>query len=99
MKNRIDDSFQGNVANEVETEQIVSEALTTPFYYPARRDPGHQQNKRRPSPNYTSYVQVRNPCLWFHETDFCARNQYRGSIPIYWTQETNSMSPKPPIES
>lgn len=25
--------------------------------------------------------------------------QYRGSIPIYWTQETTSMSPKPPIES
>ena len=46
---------QGNVANEVETEQIVSEALTTPFYYPASRESGDQ---RRPSPNYTSYVQV-----------------------------------------
>ncbi|KIK09521.1 hypothetical protein K443DRAFT_82832 [Laccaria amethystina LaAM-08-1] len=68
---------EGNVANEVETEQIVSEALTTPFYYPASRESGDQ---RRPSPNYTSYV------------------QYRGSIPVYWTQETNSMSPKPPIE-
>ncbi|KAG6916548.1 hypothetical protein DXG01_006431 [Tephrocybe rancida] len=64
---------EGNVANEVETEQIVAEALTTPFYYPA-------QAGRRPSPNYTSYV------------------QYRGSIPIYWAQETTSMSPKPPIE-
>lgn len=63
---------EGNVANEVETEQIVSEALTTPFYFPS---------PRRPSPNYTSYV------------------QYRGSIPIYWTQDPNSMSPKPPIES
>ncbi|KAJ7184359.1 SacI homology domain-containing protein [Mycena filopes] len=69
---------EGNVANEVETEQIVSEALTTPFYYPSRRDP--EQQDRRPSPNYTSYV------------------QYRGSIPIYWTQEPNSMSPRPPIE-
>lgn len=50
--------FQGNVANEVETEQVVNEALMTPFYYPARRDAldGHQ--KRRPSPNYTSFVQV-----------------------------------------
>ncbi|KAK7470217.1 phosphatidylinositol-3,5-bisphosphate 5-phosphatase [Stygiomarasmius scandens] len=65
---------EGNVANEVETEQIVSEALTTPFYYPKA------ELRRRPSPNYTSYV------------------QYRGSIPIYWTQETNSMTPKPPIE-
>ncbi|KAF9006928.1 SacI homology domain-containing protein [Cyathus striatus] len=69
---------EGNVANEVETEQIVSEALTTPFYYPARRIYSVSQG-RRPSPNYTSYV------------------QYRGSIPVYWTQET-SMSPRPPIE-
>ncbi|TFK37658.1 SacI homology domain-containing protein [Crucibulum laeve] len=71
---------EGNVANEVETEQIVSEALTTPFYYPARRDTSGHPQDRRPNPNYTSYV------------------QYRGSIPIYWTQETTSMSPKPPIE-
>ncbi|KIY73266.1 hypothetical protein CYLTODRAFT_342711 [Cylindrobasidium torrendii FP15055 ss-10] len=62
---------QGNVANEVETEQIVSEALTTPFYCPS---------PTRPSPHYTSYV------------------QYRGSIPIYWTQEPSSMTPKPMIE-
>ncbi|KAG8221522.1 hypothetical protein J3R82DRAFT_1740 [Butyriboletus roseoflavus] len=66
---------QGNVANEVETEQIVSEALTTPFYSPTEQ--GHS---RRPSPRYTSYV------------------QYRGSIPIYWTQDTTTMSPRPPIE-
>ncbi|KAH9477025.1 Polyphosphoinositide phosphatase [Psilocybe cubensis] len=70
---------EGNVANEVETEQIVCEALTTPFYYPDRGK-GDAHRHRRPSPNYTSYV------------------QYRGSIPIYWTQETTSMSPKPPIE-
>ncbi|KAJ2913114.1 hypothetical protein MD484_g7305, partial [Candolleomyces efflorescens] len=70
---------EGNVANEVETEQIVSEALTTPFYYPCRGTAGNRQ-ERRPSPNYTSYV------------------QYRGSIPVYWTQETNAMVPKPPIE-
>ncbi|OBZ74532.1 Polyphosphoinositide phosphatase [Grifola frondosa] len=71
---------EGNVANEVETEQIVSETLTTPFYYPAPRVSSNDAQGRRPSPNFTSYV------------------QYRGSIPIYWTQETNSMSPKPPIE-
>lgn len=73
------------MANEVETEQIVSEALTTPFYYPSPGACGSseskQQNRRRPSPNYTSYV------------------QYRGSIPVLWVQETNSMTPKPPIES
>ena len=46
---------QGNVANEVETEQIVSEALTTPFHFPAKRQ---VDSGRRPSPKYTSYVQV-----------------------------------------
>ena len=51
--------LQGNVANEVETEQIVTEALTTPFYYPARRDSLQGHQRRRPSPNYTSFVQVR----------------------------------------
>ncbi|KAG9310994.1 polyphosphoinositide phosphatase [Chiua virens] len=66
---------EGNVANEVETEQIVSEALTTPFYFPFERG-----RSRGPSPRYTSYV------------------QYRGSIPIYWTQDTTTMSPRPPIE-
>lgn len=25
--------------------------------------------------------------------------QYRGSIPIYWTQDNTTMSPRPPIES
>ncbi|KZV63559.1 hypothetical protein PENSPDRAFT_589722 [Peniophora sp. CONT] len=67
---------EGNVANEVETEQIVSEALTTPFSYPGQ----HVSSERRPNPRYTSYV------------------QYRGSIPIYWAQELNSMTPRPPIE-
>uniref|UniRef100_A0A0W0FVL4 Putative polyphosphoinositide phosphatase n=1 Tax=Moniliophthora roreri TaxID=221103 RepID=A0A0W0FVL4_MONRR len=66
---------EGNVANEVETEQIVSEALTTPFYYPASGEGG-----RGPNPHFTSYV------------------QYRGSIPVYWTQETTGMTPRPPIE-
>lgn len=50
-------SAQGNVANEVETEQIVCEALTTPFYYPDCGEVEEHRN-RRPSPNYTSYVQV-----------------------------------------
>ncbi|KAI0030726.1 SacI homology domain-containing protein [Vararia minispora EC-137] len=67
---------EGNVANEVETEQIVSEALTTPFSYPGR----YSSLERRPNPRYTSYV------------------QYRGSIPVYWTQELNNMTPRPPIE-
>jgi hypothetical protein len=51
-------SPQGNVANEVEIEQIVSEALTTPFYYPQQRY-SDDEGPRRPNPRYTSYVQVR----------------------------------------
>ena len=50
-----DIGYQGNVANEVETEQIVSEALTTPFHFPAKYRVG---SGRRPNPKYTSYVQV-----------------------------------------
>ena len=46
------------MANEVETEQIVSETLTTPFYYPAAKDSPDGRQGRRPSPNFTSYVQV-----------------------------------------
>lgn len=46
------------MANEVETEQIVSEALTTPFYYPAQRGSSQDQAQRRLNPHYTSYVQV-----------------------------------------
>ena len=48
---------QGNVANEVETEQIVSEALTTPLYSPQQRY-SDDEAPRRPNPRFTSYVQV-----------------------------------------
>lgn len=71
----------GHVANDVETEQIVSEALTTPFFAPIakkRRDVG--ATSVGPNPRYTSYV------------------MHRGSIPIYWTQDSTNMSPRPPIE-
>ena len=60
------------MANEVETEQIVSELITTSFHAPGG---GAYEN-----PHWTSYV------------------QHRGSIPLYWTQDVASMSPKPPIE-
>lgn len=63
---------QGYVANDVETEQIVSDATTTSFYFP----PGRYGNK----PGYTSFV------------------QHRGSIPLFWSQETAAMVAKPPIE-
>lgn len=78
----------GHVANDVETEQIVAEGLTTPFYAPARmskqkREQGEEGDGRPtlgPNPRYTSYV------------------MHRGSIPIYWTQDSTNMSPRPPIE-
>lgn len=59
LKRGVDD--EGNVANEVETEQIVSEAVTTPFYHPAPVSaPGCEtgEHRRAPSPQYTSYVNV-----------------------------------------
>ncbi|PLN79124.1 polyphosphoinositide phosphatase Fig4 [Aspergillus taichungensis] len=62
----------GYVANDVETEQIVSEATTTSFH---AAGPHLYAN-----PQYTSYV------------------QHRGSIPLYWTQESSGVSPKPDIE-
>ncbi|KAF1966144.1 hypothetical protein BU23DRAFT_560472 [Bimuria novae-zelandiae CBS 107.79] len=48
----------GYVANDVETEQIVSEALTTSFHAPGPR--------LWSNPNYTSYVQHRGsiPLYW-----------------------------------
>ena len=53
-----DYSPQGYVANDVETEQIVSEMLTTSFHSPG---PDLYAN-----PNYTSYVQHRGsiPLYW-----------------------------------
>ena len=62
----------GYVANDVETEQIVSEQLTTSFHWP--------NDLFYANPTYTSYV------------------QHRGSIPLFWTQENNAATPKPPIE-
>ncbi|KAF8704649.1 SacI homology domain, partial [Rhizoctonia solani] len=81
LKRGVDE--EGNVANEVETEQIVSEASTTGFYGPPERfREGITETGwvRVPNPRYTSYV------------------QHRGSIPIFWTQDTTNLNPKPPIE-
>ncbi|MCJ1439365.1 phosphatidylinositol-3,5-bisphosphate 5-phosphatase [Xylographa pallens] len=62
----------GYVANDVETEQIVSEMLTTSFHAPGP--------KLYANPNYTSYV------------------QHRGSIPLFWAQDSTGVTPKPDIE-
>ncbi|MCJ1385355.1 phosphatidylinositol-3,5-bisphosphate 5-phosphatase [Xylographa soralifera] len=66
------DFLPGYVANDVETEQIVSEMLTTSFHAPGP--------KLFANPNYTSYV------------------QHRGSIPLFWAQDSTGVTPKPDIE-
>ncbi|CAO1626608.1 unnamed protein product [Jaminaea pallidilutea] len=70
----------GHVANDVETEQIVSEALTTPFYAPSQHASHDEHKELAQNPRFTSYV------------------MHRGSIPIFWTQDSTNMSPRPPIE-
>lgn len=54
-------TLQGYVANDVETEQIVGEVVTTPFHRPA-----DSIEERIATPNYTSYVQHRGsiPLSW-----------------------------------
>ncbi|KDN48439.1 hypothetical protein K437DRAFT_290418 [Tilletiaria anomala UBC 951] len=74
---------RGQVANDVETEQIVNEPLTSPFFAPGTGESSREGATYQPfipSPRFTSYV------------------MHRGSIPIYWTQDSTNMSPRPPIE-
>lgn len=61
MSNANERIIQGHVANEVETEQIVSEPLVTSFHI------GSSLGK---SSNYTSYVQIRGsiPLHWTQDT-------------------------------
>lgn len=59
--------MQGYVANDVETEQIVSDALTTSFWSPPRA--GEPLGRRQANSRYTSFVQVRGsiPLYWCQE--------------------------------
>ncbi|MBW0463316.1 hypothetical protein O181_003031 [Austropuccinia psidii MF-1] len=58
-------SENGYVANEVEIEQIVTDALTTALHIPDPNSP-EDFDARKPNPRYTSYVQLRGsiPLLW-----------------------------------
>ncbi|KAE8217376.1 hypothetical protein CF319_g8520 [Tilletia indica] len=122
---------RGHVANDVETEQIVSEALTTPFYAPNRRRPGSKaasasdgagsesdraeragstsrsetvDEEKRPKDSlfqnrYDDNDEENEDKLRFEPSPrFTSYVMYRGSIPIYWTQDSTNMSPRPPIE-
>ncbi|EST05716.2 Synaptojanin, N-terminal [Kalmanozyma brasiliensis GHG001] len=123
---------QGHVANDVETEQIVSEALTTSFFAPGRkpfepkkRHPGFAPNGRRgmdlirasrlrEKPYFPPYMSANSSnARPHHEQDgeeddedlpldasprYTSYVMMRGSIPVYWTQDSTNMSPRPPIE-
>ncbi|CAG7855197.1 Polyphosphoinositide phosphatase; AltName: Full=Phosphatidylinositol 3,5-bisphosphate 5-phosphatase; AltName: Full=SAC domain-containing protein 3 [Serendipita indica DSM 11827] len=97
----------GDVANEVETEQIVFEASTTGFYAPAPRFAGfdlHEDDGGDSELGSTNSAadevkktgaKKRNRTINPRYTSFV---QYRGSIPIYWAQEAAGVNPRPPIE-
>lgn len=101
---------KGQVANDVETEQIVSEALTTPFYAPApRRYPRYVRKRAHSTMAGDEQDRVRDREEEGEEEEggqyrmgpsprFTSYVMHRGSIPIYWTQDTTNMSPRPPIE-
>ncbi|GAA5887566.1 hypothetical protein JCM6882_001451 [Rhodosporidiobolus microsporus] len=74
---------QGWVANDVESEQIVSEELLTPFHVPSPSlSPSSPSSSsgRAISPRYTSHVQMR------------------GSIPFFWAQDTSKGIIKPDMK-
>ena len=73
--------YQGYVANDVETEQIVSEMLTTSFHAPG---PEYFAN-----PNYTSYVQHRGsiPLHWTQDNTGVSPKPSIESKPLYFKGE------------
>lgn len=92
----------GHVANDVETEQIVSDALTTAFYAP---ETGHSQWGNQVEAGSTPLAQSSGNNQETTGSKALAQNprftsyvMHRGSIPIYWTQDSTNMSPRPPIE-
>lgn len=96
-------SIQGDVANEVETEQIVSENVITPLWVPLGRfdslppepDLSSSMNHSECSASSSSFWRKRvkmNP-------KYSSFVQLRGSIPVYWTQIAANMQAKPPIHS
>lgn len=127
---------KGHVANDVETEQIVSEALTTPFFAPGRkrfeprdRHPRPTSGGLRAGPELIRANGLREKPIFqpptagamhypeasgakggedddddYEDFPLDASPRYtsyvmmRGSIPVYWTQDTTNMSPRPPIE-
>ncbi|CDU22957.1 related to FIG4-polyphosphoinositide phosphatase family member [Sporisorium scitamineum] len=129
---------RGHVANDVETEQIVSEALTTPFFAPGRkrfeprdRHPVSVSGGLRGGPDLIRASRLREKPISqlpmetsklnvegskrhryvdedndddLDDLPLDASPRYtsyvmmRGSIPVYWTQDSTNMSPRPPIE-
>ncbi|PWN87360.1 hypothetical protein FA10DRAFT_234437 [Acaromyces ingoldii] len=97
LKRGTDD--QGHVANDVETEQIVSQALTTPFYAPDKDKKAARMSKSPRLSEDTEIDEERStPAYLGPNPRFTSYVMHRGSIPIYWTQDSTNMSPRPPIE-
>ncbi|SNX83694.1 related to FIG4 - polyphosphoinositide phosphatase family member [Melanopsichium pennsylvanicum] len=133
LKRGIDE--RGHVANDVETEQIVSEALTTPFFAPGRKrfEPTDRQARSasehlrggsnlirasglrekpvlqppspvRDDPKARPFARKDEDDDDYDDLPLDASPRYtsyvmmRGSIPVYWTQDSSNMSPRPPID-
>ncbi|PWN53902.1 hypothetical protein IE53DRAFT_383532 [Violaceomyces palustris] len=116
LKRGVDE--KGHVANDVETEQIVSEALTTPFFAPARRrtfkvrkvkkssrercaggEEGRGSEEMEGETRSSSDDSDAGSTFRYGASPrFTSYVMHRGSIPIYWTQDSTNMSPRPPIE-
>ena len=60
----------------------------------AQRRSGDELHGHHPSKVETLETRIRSP-----NPNYTSYVQYRGSIPVYWTQDTTNMNPKPPIES
>jgi hypothetical protein len=72
----------GDVANHVETEQVVDAGA-----WPCRRQP---RGVRRDYPPYSAIPPPPPPRC-------SSVLQVRGSIPLFWSQEASALSPKPDI--
>ncbi|CEQ38924.1 SPOSA6832_00369, partial [Sporobolomyces salmonicolor] len=91
----------GFVANEVETEQIVSEALTTPFHAPAPSSHTHTHIPSTRAPSFSNQGAIPYPVQHQNRRPnprYTSHVQARGSIPLFWVQDTSNSAIKPPIE-
>ncbi|CDZ98337.1 Putative phosphoinositide phosphatase [Phaffia rhodozyma] len=87
----------GDVANEVETEQIVSEPTTTPFHCPTPRFSNLSPQSVAIDSRIGNDTAPSIP-LKHSNPNYTSYVQYRGSIPLLWSQDTSGSQFRPPIE-